>query len=252
MERLHPDDVRAFLAGFLTAVDYQREGGVSPVKWADDLLAELASTANPTIQARLADAEKSVDYWTTNSLAWQARAEKAEAEVERLGQEVANLTYSNNEHHKMAETWREKAATADVLEQRLAAIDAARAGEPERPKLCTREHWWSAEYWYRILQDHAEVLSTWGREGWDSAAALRASLAAIEGRIHEMCKLRVEIARDEATHAERERIRKALRLLRWNYLLQDGTGVRTFRAEDVDAALADAQPAPAEKEVPNA
>jgi hypothetical protein len=227
---MHPDDLRALVAGMLWA-DPQAGDPAGTIRAADILLAELAPAPHPAPGTLLVQAF--------------ARVEKAEADLVMAMTELDHL----KEHMREAErTQGETNLRVRDLEAQLADAttgneDAATAGEPEIP--------W-VPYDGTASLDQIKALAAWGRQGWSVAGALQASMAGMEGRIQQMCKLRVELAREESTHAERERIRKALRLLRWNYLLQDGTGVRTFRAEDVDAALADPQPTPAEKEVPNA
>lgn len=138
LDRLHPADLRAIVVSILTG-SFRSQGctWAWAINCGEDLLAKLEATAKPKPEPIADPREDSINYW-------KKRAEKSEAErqsllqnqeniyrelnaaqarVRELGQEVANLTYSNNAHREMAESWRGRAIVADQLEKRLAAIE---------------------------------------------------------------------------------------------------------------------------------
>lgn len=146
VNRLHPADLRAIGAFLHSAMEYQRERGVNPVGWTDTLLAELERTApkaepEPTPWPK--DALERIDLGSAI-----ARAKKSEAERDAAQARVREL----EAHLPTMREW-------DAMKARLAAIEAAREGEPEMPE----------------VNEYAEIvrlepLEVWGRQGWDGRA----------------------------------------------------------------------------------
>jgi hypothetical protein len=91
---------------------------------------------------------------------WRARAERAEAQLKDAEAIPAN--------------WLGVSEKLREYETRLAAIDAAKAGEPPIPD----------EFFGGAGEDPDRVLerrTAWGRQGWDAAAALRVELTRSQG-----------------------------------------------------------------------
>ena len=66
--------------------------------------------------ARLKKGDKYHEVCTAREIQHIARITELEAEAARLKQDLTNMTYSNDQHRKMAESWRGRAVRADELE----------------------------------------------------------------------------------------------------------------------------------------
>ena len=110
----------------------------------------------------------------------------ARAEVEQLKAEL-----EHEKGHPLMSEWLE-------LKARLAAIDAAKAGDPKEPDWTLGERFGRGSNWVE------RETRAWGRQGWDAAAALRVELATTKGSSYVEGILAQ--AREEGRKEERERI----------------------------------------------
>ena len=119
----------------------------------------------------------------------------AEARVRDLTAQVEALNHLDED---TAEEYREWKARAERAEAQLAAIDAAKAGEPPMPKISVTG--------MPMHQEQIHKVEAWGRQGWDAAAALRVDLEQsaqnyticrnlLEATNKESAALRVELAK---------------------------------------------------------
>ena len=240
-ERMHPADLRTLVAALnlsgIQACEGSQPNMAGIVKSTDALLAELAKTEpsiadlcprcrhrqamgvdsdleaclEATLEENARMKDEACRYYLPDGtyttfdpelalemrkaaaremFALQARLTEARAEVEWLREE------DRQGHEAYGRLSKEK---ADLL-GRLAAIDAAKAGEPPCPV---------GEMIQKTIVDGArDRLIAWGRQGWDTAAALRVELAE-ETKARESWGLSEELraqVRAEGEKAERERI----------------------------------------------
>lgn len=167
------------------------------------------------------------------------RGEEAEAREKELEAERKRLVAANEALDRRVDI--------EEAQDRLAAIDAAREGEPPMPSknVLTWINW-------------ATGMEAWGRQGWDAAAALRVALAEVTARLDTASATAagdVAQAREEGAAAERERIAamldqdapNRLALVTWDRAFRADEDERDLYGDGLRAALA---PVPAE-EVPN-
>ena len=213
-----------------------------------------ASTNEQRLQARVKEQDGIIEA-RNKSLG------DAEARVRDLTAQIEALNHLDEEAADEAREWKARAERAETrlkdaeaipaswlgvseklreYETRLAAIDAAKAGEPPKPNPFHETGPEEAE----LVDTEVIRLSAWGRQGWDAAAALRVELAeeqegskgAVQAMAHQCVK-----AREEGRKEERERI---VALLTGNTLILycrdsksgQASGKRLFR-DEILAAL---------------
>jgi hypothetical protein len=100
----------------------------------------------------------------------------AEARVCGLTAQVEALNHLDEYRAKQSVTYAALCAALaerDDLRTRLAAIDAAKAGEPPMPDCGAKP----TKDGFMVPQIRTQKIIVWGRQGWDAAAALRVDLA---------------------------------------------------------------------------
>ena len=147
-----------------------------------------ASTNEQRLQARVKEQDGIIEARNKSLGDAEARVRDLTAQVEAL----------NHLDEDTAEEYREWKARAERAEAQLAAIDAAKAGEPPMPKISVTG--------MPMHQEQIHKVEAWGRQGWDAAAALRVDLEQsaqnyticrnlLEATNKESAALRVELAK---------------------------------------------------------